>query len=266
MRNIKTSLNISTYNWPGALRLCLLSIKAQKVLPDEVVIADDGSTEETKLLIEEFQQDFPVPIKHIWHADEGFQLAKIRNRAIAASSFEYIIQIDGDLILHPKFIADHIAFSKKGAFVTGSRVILDKAYSERLLNEDSVDISLSEKGIRNRSNGYRVGFLRNYMAARYRKNDVFYMRGCNMAFWRDDLVKVNGYNEAFSGWGREDNEIAVRLLNTGIKKLILKFGAIVYHLYHRERSDGNLAVNNDILNTAITNNWQVAKKGLDQYL
>src|ERR1700761_2184882 len=130
---IKTSLNISTYNWPQALNLCLLSVKAQKVLPDEVIIADDGSTDETKTLIEIFQKDFSVPIKHVWQPDEGFQLAKIRNKGIAASSYEYIIQVDGDLILHPHFIADHIAFSKKNTFVSGSRVLLDKAYSAKLI-------------------------------------------------------------------------------------------------------------------------------------
>src|ERR1700761_3212742 len=129
---IKTSLNISTYNWPRALNLCLLSVKALKVLPDEVVIADDGSTDDTRQLIAEFQKDFPVPLKHVWQPDEGFQLARVRNKGIAASSYEYIIQVDGDLVLHPMFVADHIAFSKKGTFTGGSRVLLNKSYSEEL--------------------------------------------------------------------------------------------------------------------------------------
>jgi glycosyltransferase involved in cell wall biosynthesis len=265
-KKVKTSLNISTYNWPQALKLCLLSVKGQTVLPDEVVIADDGSTGDTRLLIEEFQKDFPVPIKHVWHADEGFQLAKIRNRAIAASSYEYIIQIDGDLVLHPKFVSDHVKFAKKGSFVTGSRVILDKAYSENLLQQGSINVKLSDKGISNRSNGYRITFLRDYLAERYRKNDMLYMRGCNMAFWRDDLVRVNGYNEAFSGWGREDNEVAVRLINSGIIKRVLKFAGVVFHIYHPEKPRTSLQSNDKLLNDAINQKITRCDAGLDQYL
>lgn len=265
-KKVTTSLNISTYNWPQALRLCLLSVKAQTVLPDEVVIADDGSTDETRLLIEEFQKDFPVPIKHVWQPDEGFQLAKIRNRAIAASSYNYIIQIDGDLILHPKFVSDHISFAKKGSFVTGSRVILDKDYSASLLRQGSINVKLNDKGVRNKSNGYRIGFLRNYLARRYRKNDMLFMRGCNMAFWRADLLMVNGYNEAFSGWGREDNEVAVRLINCGIIKRVLKFAGVVFHIYHPEKPRTSLQSNDKLLNAAINNKITRCDAGLDQYL
>lgn len=266
MSKIKTSLNISTYNWPAALKLCLLSVKAQKVLPDEVVIADDGSGEETRLLIAAMQQDFPVPIKHVWQADEGFQLAKIRNRAIAASVYEYIIQIDGDLVLHPLFISDHIYFSKPETFVTGSRVILSEEYSARLLSGSSTKISLLDRGIRNRSNGYRIGFLKSYLAQRYRKNDMLYMRGCNMAFWRQDLLMVNGYNEAFSGWGREDNEVAVRLINCGIQKRVIKFGGVVFHIYHPEKPRTGLADNDALLNNAIAQKTTRCNMGVNQYL
>jgi glycosyltransferase involved in cell wall biosynthesis len=261
-----TSLNISTYNWPEALNLCLLSVKALKVLPDEVIIADDGSTESTRQLIEKFQKDFPVPIKHIWQPDEGFQLARIRNKGIAASAYEYIIQIDGDLILHPHFIADHMAFSKRGSFVSGSRVMLDEKYSRTLLNKEKVDVNLFNKEVRNKLNGVRVQFLRSYLSERYKINDMLYMRGCNMAFWRDDLVMVNGYNEEFKGWGREDNEVAVRLINSGIRKRIIKFGGIVFHIYHPEKSRSGLDRNDDMLNDAIITKKTECPVGLNQYL
>lgn len=261
-----TSLNISTYNWPEALNLCLLSVKALKVLPDEVIIADDGSADNTRQLIEKFQRDFPVPLKHVWQPDEGFQLAKIRNRGIAASSHDYIIQIDGDLILHPNFVADHIAFSKRGSFVTGSRVMLDEQYSKTLLQNGKTSVNIFNKNVRNKMNGVRSRFLRNYLAERYRINDMLYMRGCNMAFWRDDLVMVNGYNEEFTGWGREDNEVAVRLINSGIKKRIIKFGGIVFHIYHPEKSRSGLNKNDDMLQNAIENKIAYCPLGLNQYL
>ena len=94
----KSSLIISTYNWPEALRLCLLSVLGQSVLPDEVIIADDGSTGQTADVVEAMRPLFPVKLIHVWQEDNGFQLSKIRNKAIAMSSCDYIIQVDGDLI------------------------------------------------------------------------------------------------------------------------------------------------------------------------
>jgi glycosyltransferase involved in cell wall biosynthesis len=263
---IKTSLNISTYNWPQALNLCLLSVKAQKVLPDEVIIADDGSTDETKTLIENSKKDFPVPIKHIWQHDDGFQLAKIRNKGIAASSYEYIIQVDGDLILHPHFIADHIAFAKKDIFVSGSRVLLDKAYSTKLINANKPKPGIFNKGVSNKLNGLRLNFMRTYMGQRYKVNDIYYLRGCNMAFWRDDLLKVNGYNEAITGWGLEDNEIAARLVNSGVQKRTLKFGAVVYHIFHLEKLRSGLNLNEGLLKKTIESKSAYCTTGVSQYL
>lgn len=266
MHKIRTSLNISTYNWPEALNLCLLSVKALKVLPDEVVITDDGSGESTQQLIEKFQEDFPVPIKHVWQPDEGFQLARIRNKGIAASSCEYIIQIDGDLVLHPMFVTDHIAFSKKGAFTGGSRVLLNKAYSEKLLASGKINVSLFNKGTTNKLNGVRSKMLTDYLSDKYKINDIYSLRGCNMAFWRDDLLKVNGYNEELTGWGREDNEIAIRLINSGINKHTLKFGGIAYHIYHPEDKKVRLETNEQLLNDTIKNKATYCIKGIDQYL
>ncbi|HEK20318.1 glycosyltransferase family 2 protein [Mucilaginibacter sp.] len=262
---LDVSLIISTYNWPQALRLCLMSVKALKKLPDEVIIADDGSTDDTRLLIEEFAKNFPVPLIHVWQPDEGFQLARIRNKGIAAASGRYIIQVDGDLILHPYFVADHIRFRQPDTFVTGSRVIIDKPTSERLIGDRRININLLSSGIKNRSNGLRSKLLSNYLAERYRQNDPYFMRGCNMAFWRSDLVKVNGYNEAFTGWGREDNEIAIRLINTGLKKRVIKFAAVVFHLYHPQKSRSDLDRNDDILQETITQNKKSCELGLNQY-
>lgn len=261
-----TSLIVSTYNWPAALNLCLLSIKKQKVLPDEVIIADDGSGDETRHLINQYQKDFPVPLLHVWQPDEGFQLARIRNKAIAAASKEYIIQIDGDLILHPYFISDHLHHCKTGTFVTGSRVILNQLISATLMKLQITTVNIFLKGVSNKMNGVRSQVLRHYFGDRYRVHDIYYLRGCNMAFWRKDLLTVNGYNEDFTGWGREDNEIAARLINTGLTKRIIKFGGVVYHIYHQEKSKSNLDLNDDILQDAIHGKRITCKNGLNQYL
>lgn len=233
-----SSLIISTYNWPEALQLCLTSVKNQLVLPTEVIIADDGSGESTKDLIASFQKSFPVPLKHVWHPDEGFRLAAIRNKAIAASETNYIIQVDGDLILHRRFVEDHLQLSKPGFFITGSRVLLSAESTLNLITHHSIDLKKYAKGKTNFINGIHSRTVRNFLAERYKIHGKhkYYVKGCNMSFWKEDLITVNGYNEAFTGWGREDSEIAIRMINAGIKKQFIKMAAICYHLHHKEAS------------------------------
>ncbi|MCX2478655.1 glycosyltransferase family 2 protein [Pedobacter sp. MC2016-15] len=265
MNNLKVSLIISTYNWPDALNLCLESVLRQTVVPSEVVIADDGSTHETEELILHYAKSFPVPLKHVWQEDEGFQLSKIRNKAIAAATGDYIIQIDGDLILERHYIEDHIIFSKKNSFVSGSRVIMKKELSKKLLKTHQTKISLFTKGLTNVANGLRIPFLSKRLET-YKNDDVYYLRGCNMAFWRSDLIKVNGYNEAFTGWGREDNEIGLRLINSGVEKRVIKFSGIVFHIYHPEKTRTGLNINDELLKQTALNKLTYCTKGLSQYL
>jgi glycosyltransferase involved in cell wall biosynthesis len=243
-----------------------MSIVRQSSLPDEVVICDDGSNEETKDLIVRFQKIFPVPLIHVWQPDEGFQLAKIRNKGICRSTMEYIIQIDGDLILHQNFVEDHKKFARPNSFTTGSRVLLSLQTTNRVFNEKSVEFSvMNEKNI---LNSIRIPWLSNFLSSRYKQKgkDKFYVKGCNMAFWKSDLLKVNGYNEDFVGWGREDSEIAIRLINAGVQKRFLKFGGICYHLWHNEASKSMEKENVEKMNLAIANKTTLSPKGLNQYL
>ena len=262
------SLLISTYNWPGALLLCLRSVLEQSVLPGEIIVADDGSKNDTRELIETFAQTSPVPVKHVWHPDEGFQLARIRNRAIAQASCPYIIQIDGDLILHPHFIKDHLHIRQEGYFVSGSRVLLSKETTEGLLHHQSLEINRYYKGSRNFFNRFRNTLLRRVLSTRYkmRGKNKYYVKGCNMAFWKKDLVKVNGYNEAFTGWGKEDSEIAIRLTNAGIKKKFLKMGGVCYHLYHPEASRDLEPRNVTLMQETIDQKRVMAPEGLNKYI
>ncbi|AHF16085.1 glycosyltransferase family 2 protein [Niabella soli] len=264
-KKLTVSLVIATYNWPQALECSLKSVLRQSRLPDEVIIADDGSTPQTAALIETYRALFPVPLLHIWQPDEGFQLARIRNKAIAAAQSDYIVQIDGDLVLHRNFISDHCAFSEPGFFATGGRVLLGKSFSEKVLAQPQKNISFFNKGIKNRKNSIRYRPLTR-LFKNYRASDVFYLRGCNMAFWRKDLLNINGYNEAFTGWGREDNEIVVRLLNSGVQKHALKHGAIAYHIYHPEKERGSLSRNEELLSAAVSGSSKFALLGLNQYL
>jgi glycosyltransferase involved in cell wall biosynthesis len=221
-------------------------------------------------VINDFSATFPVTLLHVWQPDEGFQLATIRNKAIAKASFEYIIQIDGDLILHQHFIKDHLNLAKPGFFITGSRVLLKPKATSTLLKGESDFLKMNAligKGS-NAFNGLRIGFVRRYLATRYKMKgeNKYYVKGCNMSFWRRDLLAVNGYNEAFTGWGKEDSELAIRLVNAGIKKQFIKAGGICYHLYHKEAARNMEQRNTDIMNDAIAKKVTWADKGIETYV
>ncbi|MET0462574.1 MAG: glycosyltransferase [Chitinophagaceae bacterium] len=262
----KVSLIVATYNWPQALKLCLASIAAQSVLPDEVIIADDGSTADTDQLIEDMRPFIPVPVVHVWQEDKGFRLTKIRNKAIARAAYEYIIQVDGDLILHKHFVRDHLEVSEPGHFVAGSRTMINETLSKKLLQSGKSLLHPFQAGIRNRLNALRSSLFRTLLATRYKSGDLEKLRGCNMAFWKRDLIACNGYNEAFEGWGKEDNEIAYRLSNANITKRALKFGGVVYHLHHRENCRSLCEKNWALLQQTIQSGLTRCTLGVDQYL
>jgi len=124
-KNVPTcSLIVTTYNWPEALNLSLRSVFKQTQMPDEIIVADDGSRQETRELIQTISKEFNFPIIHCWQEDIGFRLSRSRNNAIIASTSDYLIFIDGDIIIHKDFVKDHVKYSQRGTFVNGSRVLL----------------------------------------------------------------------------------------------------------------------------------------------
>jgi glycosyltransferase involved in cell wall biosynthesis len=257
---------IATYNWPEALELSLLSVLQQKVLPAEVLIADDGSRQETRNLIESFRQKFPVPLIHIWQPDDGFRLSMSRNKAMAAAKGDYLIQVDGDLILHPSFVKDHIAAARPGHFIGGSRVMLHAELSARVLQQRQLSFSLFENGLGNRLNALHLPSLAKAIELVRKEKGLSNLRGCNMSFWKKDIVAVNGYNEAISGWGREDTELAIRLYNSGVQRVFFKLQGIVYHLYHKEFDRSKLVQNDEVVLHTQKQQLTRCEKGIDQYL
>lgn len=247
------SLIVTTYNAKEALKIVLDSIKHLVYLPTEVLIADDGSTEDTKALIESYQTHFPCPLRHIWHADKGFRLSAIRNRAINAARGEYIIILDGDMIVNPHFVKDHLRYAKRGVFLQGSRVILDEKTTQEILTnkaENAFENAFRYGGFKAK----RSALLSQMVFATSRIRACFFdtkdfikgIRGCNMSFYKSDCVAINGFNEAFEGWGREDSEFVARFLFNGGELRRLKFAGIVYHLYHPESTRTMLESNHNI--------------------
>ena len=258
---MKISLIITTYNREDALNVVLKSVAKQTLLPDQVLIADDGSTEATTKVIQVHQQQFPIPIIHCHHPDLGFRVAHIRNKAIRHASGDYIILTDGDMILHPDFVKDHAESAKTGFFIQGSRVLLDESTTQEVIAKQRVHFNWLSKGITNRFNAMHNSALMNVL--RIGKKDHHGIRSCNMSAWKKDIIAINGFNEAFVGWGREDSEFALRLLNSGIERMNLRFGAICYHLWHRSNQENALLMKNDIeLQVAIDEKRTWCKQGL----
>jgi len=260
---MRTSLIITTYNWPQALSLVLKSVANQTVFPDEVVVADDGSTIDTKLIIEDFSKKNNIKVIHSWQKDEGFRAAMARNRAISKSSYEYIILIDGDMILHHKFVEEHLKNSQKGFFLQGSRVLLSKEKSGQVFINSQLSFSIFDSGLSNRKNAFHSNFLSLLLM----KKGVF-MRGiktCNMSFYKKDCYAINGFNEAFVGWGREDSEYVVRLINSGISRKNIHFNMIQYHLFHLEEARKSLEKNDQLLNQAIKKQLIWCDNGINRY-
>ena len=261
---MKTALLISTYNWPEALELVLNSVEKQSVLPDEILIADDGSDNYTKEVIEKFVIRSKVPVLHIWQEDQGFRKAKILNKAVSRSTADYIIQIDGDIILHPYFIEDHKNRAEENCYLYGSRVnILPQAVA-RILGGKLIGFHFFSSEIKNRSRTLHIPFFAKF----YKKHEGISRkyRGCNTSYWKKDFMKINGYNEAFEGWGREDSDLAIRLGNAGVFAKRLKFAGIAFHIYHKVSSKGHVDKNNQLQDNSIHQKMTRCEHGVHQYL
>lgn len=240
-----TAILITTYNAPRDLQLILNSVAAQSMQPDEIIVADDGSRDETRQMVESFRPTFGTRLKHVWQPDEGFQLSRIRNKAIAACTSDYIIMTDGDVILHRNFIRDHIRFARPGAFVAGMRSMLAQAPSTALRQNTYTghlawwSTPMESLRVYSIYAPWLTPLLRNH-----HQGSVRQLIGCNMAYWRKDALEVNGFDESFTTWGEEDREFAARLYNIGLHRRNMIFAGLQFHLYHNTRRNDNTIGNN----------------------
>jgi glycosyltransferase involved in cell wall biosynthesis len=259
------SLIVTTYNWKAALELTFLSLARQSTMPAEVLIADDGSRPDTGELVREWAGRLPVPVRHLWQPDEGFRLSRSRNRAIAASHGDYVLIVDGDMILHREFIHDHARAARPGFFIQGVRLLTEPAAAERLLAEKSLDLGFFSRGIRRRRHTVRSRLL-SWLVYQQVHTHQKAIRGSNQGYWRADLLRVNGFDERMVGWGREDNEIAARMYNIGVRRRNLKFAALTIHLYHTVRHPTGINPNDAILQATIAEGRTRCEAGIDQHL
>jgi glycosyltransferase involved in cell wall biosynthesis len=272
------SLIITTYNRPDALRLVLLGV-ARQLLGDvlrseqvEVLIADDGSREDTRTLVQECARDFPFPLHHVWHEDRGFRAGAIRNRAAVRAQGRYLIFVDGDCIPASDFLHRHWQLAEPGWSVAGNRALLSETFtaaisasqSGALLGWSAMDAWRAHRhGDINKTfplMRLSLGPLRKLGARNWKT-----FRTCNVGVWRNDFERVNGFDEDFQGWGFEDSDLAVRLLRSGCRIKSGRFAAMVYHLWHRENDRSQQAENWERFLKVLESDHVRARRGLDQY-
>ena len=262
------SVIVATYNRPDALDAVLRSLARQGDADFEVLVADDGSRPDTAAVVTRWQGRIGRRLAHVWHPDNGFRLAEIRNRAILAGAGSYCVFLDGDCLARGDFVAAHRALAQRGWFVTGNRVLLSRELTQRVLGE-SLEAerwttaqwlaARSSRGINRLAPlvSLPLGPLRKILARTWRG-----ARGANIGIWRSDLIAVDGFDSGFAGWGREDSDLFVRLIRAGVRRKDGRYATGVLHLWHLEADRAGLSENEQRLGEVLAGNRTLASKGL----
>jgi len=238
MNKIDTSIIISTYNSPRWLEKVLIGYNNQSYQFFEIVIADDGSGQETLDLIESIQSKLFYPIVHVWHEDNGFQKSQILNKAIQKCSTPYIIMSDGDCIPRQDFVACHVKHREEGFFLSGGYFMLPMSISKLISNEDidtgrCFDLKwLKLHGLKPTFKSFKLtakGFVSWFLNTITPTNASW--NGHNASGWKKDILSVNGFDERMQ-YGGQDRELGERLFNYGIKSKQLRYSAVCVHLDH----------------------------------
>lgn len=228
---MRLALIATTYERPDALTRVLATLARQTSAPDELLIADDGSGPQTRAVVQGFAAGSPYPVRHVWREHQGFQPGRMRNCAIAEVQSEYLVLVDGDMLLHPEFIADHRWAARRGCYTQGTRVLLDDSATRQALASGELPrFTGAGLGGRRRLYAWRAPAVSRFVGRL--ANSLIAIKSCNQGMWRQHLLAVNGFDESLSGWGSADKELCARLENTGVARRSILFAAIAFHLYH----------------------------------
>jgi FkbM family methyltransferase len=232
------SLILSTYEQPASLAKVLRGIQLQTQTPDEIFITDDGSGEETRDVIERFRRECPVPVQHLCHPHDGFRKVILLNKAVAAARGDYLVFTDGDCVPHRRFIDDRCRLAERGYWVQGRRCHIKEEFVPTF---EPGQTPVWRWLLCGRIGGGNKGF-RLPLALVLRNQKQRGILGCNMAYWREDVLAVNGFDETYLGRGiAPDSDLGTRIYNLGRRRKFVYFQALVFHLDHPVMPRENLA-------------------------
>jgi glycosyltransferase involved in cell wall biosynthesis len=270
---MRIAVIVTTYNRPDALRAVLEGYAAQTDRDFELLVADDGSTADTATLVRGHAARSPLRIEHVWQEDRGFRAAAIRNRAAAHTNADYLIFTDGDCVPPRAFVARHRRLAEPGRYVAGNRILLPQAFTERVLAE-RIPIhawgALRWLAAWARRDANRLlpllTFSPNAIFRRAQPQRWYGVKTCNLGLWRDDLLRVNGLDETYEGWGLEDSDLVIRLQHAGVLHKSGRFFAPVFHLWHAENDRSRLPATQARLEALLAGNDFLAERGIARYL
>lgn len=269
---MKAAVIVTTYNRPDALAAVLTGFLGQTTLDFELLVADDGSRDETRLLVNDFAARAPFPLRHVWQPDLGFRAGAARNRAAAATLADYLIFVDGDCIPARDFVAQHCALAEAGYFLSGNRVLCSQTFTRTLL-ADRLAIQQWPAArwiwawVRRDIN--RVLPMIRLPDSPLRRCKPRLWKGvktCNLSLWRADFIAANGFDERYAGWGLEDSDLVIRLIHAGLRHKSARCAAPVFHLWHGENDRSHLQENQRRLDAIIASKQTKAGAGVSQYL
>ena len=262
------SVIVTTYDREDALDAVLRALSRQTDRGFEVIVADDGSGPATAELVEAWRAQHGMPLAHVRQEHDGFRAAAIRNRALLVARGDYCIFLDGDCLARPSFIAKHRRLAEPGWFVSGNRVLMSQVLTEfamRRGQEPELWTFTTWLGMRSyRSINRLTPLLRLPLGPlrKVRPRQWEGARSCNLGVWRSDLERIDGFDAAFTGWGREDSDLLVRLLHAGILRKDGNFATTVLHLWHPLADRTAFEDNNDRLVDTLRSGRIVAAAGL----
>lgn len=254
---MKISIIITTHNNPEYLKRVLDGFLHQCVMPDEIVVADDGSKPETRNVVQAFSSTSPFPVLHSWQPHAGYpRLTHTRNLATRHSSGDYLVYIDGDCVPGPSFVKDQQQLAKPGWYVQGKRNFVT---SKGLLG-----FTGSESAIKQMQLWFRGCLEKLHLTLRIpglatSQKGIHGTRGCNIAAFRKDIININGWDQNYIGFWREDSDFVLRLIRSGVRRKNALFSAVVFHLEHATKDhDEDMKRNTALLEKAKTGPIQVA--------
>lgn len=225
---------VSTYQRPANLRRVLASIAAQQVSAGtiEVVVADDGSRDETPDVVQQFRRQAHSPVRFVTHPHAGFCPARCRNEGAAASQAEYLLFLDGDCLIPPDHVPIHLARRARGVVHVGDCVRLTEAVSAKITEQAVAAGGFAAQAPPAERSKLWWKACRSWMYEVLRHDRKPALIGNNFGIWRDDYFRVNGFDENYVGWGCEDDDFGLRLRRAGVTLKTMLWWTYAYHLWH----------------------------------